>query len=67
MDPYVGLIAAAKYRYCYDRAGYKVKKLIVEFTYLPEGFWFFENPETTALYKTVPLQLPDEVRWLGRK
>ena len=65
MDPYVGLIAAAKYIYCYDHAGQKVKDLVVEFTYLPPNFWFFQNPETTALYKRLPFEFADQVRFLG--
>lgn len=65
MDPYVGLIAAAKYMYCYDIDGRKTKDLVVEFTYLPEGFWFFKDPETTALYRRLPIQLADRVRFLG--
>ena len=64
-DPYLGLIAAAKYIYCYGPGGRKVKRLVVEFTYLPRGFWFFENPNSTALYKRLPFELADEVRFLG--
>lgn len=65
MDPYLGLILAAKYIYCYDGNGQKVKDLVLEFTYLPQGFWFFSNPETTALYKRLPLEFADRVRFLG--
>ena len=65
MDPYVGLILAAKYIYCYDESGKKVKDLILQFTYLPPDFWFFSNPDSTALYKTLPILFADEVRFLG--
>lgn len=65
MDPYVGLILAAKYIYCYDGAGNKTRDLTLEFTYLPKGFWFFANPETTALYKRLPLEFADKVAFLG--
>ncbi len=65
MDPYLGMILAAKYIYCYDAKGKKTKDLVLEFTYLPEGFWFFANPDTTALYKRLPLEFADEVRFLG--
>ena len=43
MDPYIGLIVAAKYIYCYDQEGQKRKPLVVEFTYINEGFWFFKD------------------------
>lgn len=65
MDPYLGLILAAKYIYCYDKKGKQVKPLVVEFTHLPPGFWFFNNPHTTALYKRLPIEFADEVRFLG--
>jgi hypothetical protein len=65
MDPYIGMIAAAKYIYCYDANGQQSKPLIVEFTYLPLGFKFFSNPSPTALYKRLPFELADEVRFLG--
>lgn len=66
MDPYVGMIAAAKYIYCFDAAGSQVKPLVVEFTFLPEGFWFFKDAENaTALYKRLPYEFADEVRFLG--
>jgi hypothetical protein len=65
MDPYVGLIAAAKYIYCYNEKGQQVKDLVVEFTYLPKDFWFFRDRKTTALYKRLPFEFADQVRFLG--
>jgi hypothetical protein len=65
MDTYVGLILAAKYIYCYDANGDKIKPLVLEFTKLPPGFWFFSDPESTALYKRLPIEFADEVRFLG--
>ncbi len=66
MDPYVGLIAAAKYIYCYDKSGKQVKPLIIEFTYLPLDFWFFKDgANAKALYKRLPFEFADEVRFLG--
>lgn len=65
MDPYLGLILAAKYIYCYDESGRKTRDLVVEFTYLPPDFWWFQNPTTTALYKRLPIEFADEVRFLG--
>lgn len=66
MDPYIGMIAAAKYAYCYDERGYKIRDLIVEFTFLPEGFFYFEGWEkSTSLYKRLAFEIADEVRFLG--
>lgn len=65
MDPYIGLIAAAKYIYCYNREGIKTKDLVVEFTYLPPNFKFFNNPQPTALYKRLPFEIADRVVFLG--
>jgi hypothetical protein len=65
MDPYVGMILAAKYIYCYDERGVKVKDLVLRFTKLPVGFWFFADPDTTALYKRLPIEFADRVEFLG--
>lgn len=67
MDPYVGMILAAKLIYCYDANGKQVKALAVEFTFLPEDFWFFKDAASaTALYKRLPYEFADEVRFLGK-
>lgn len=66
MDPYIGMIAAAKYIFCFDDNGLQTKPLRVEFTYLPEGFHFFKNWETSnSLYKTLAFEIADEVVFLG--
>lgn len=66
MDPYVGMILAAKLIYCYNEEGIQTKPLIVEFAYLPPGFWFFKDAEkATALYKRLPYEFAHEVRFLG--
>ncbi|MEM9945825.1 MAG: hypothetical protein AAF810_07150 [Cyanobacteria bacterium P01_D01_bin.36] len=65
MDPYIGMILAAKYIYCYDTDGRKIKPLVVEFSYLPKDFWFFRDRQSTALYKRLPFEFADEVRFLG--
>lgn len=65
MDPYLGLILAAKYIYCYDPHGEKCRQLILRFVHLPPGFWFFADAETTALYKRLPIEFADEVEFLG--
>lgn len=66
MDPYIGLIAAAKYIYCYDEKSNKVKDLVIEFTHLPENFWFFEQRENaTSLYKRLAFEIADRVVFLG--
>jgi hypothetical protein len=67
MDPYLGLIAAAKYIYCYDDNGMKIRDLTVEFTYIPEGFAFFKDgKDATALYKRLAYELSDRVVFLGK-
>ncbi len=66
MDPYVGMILAAKYIYCFDEFGRKVKPLVVEFTYLKSDFWWFSDlATTTSLYKRLPIEFADKVRWCG--
>ncbi len=66
MDPYLGMIVAAKYLYCFDSAGNQVRRLRVDFTFLPPDFWFFKDgAAATALYKRLPMTFPDEVRFLG--
>lgn len=66
MDPYVGMILAAKYMYCFDSTGRQVRRLRVEFSKLPADFWFFrDGAEAKALYKRLPIEFPDEVRFLG--
>jgi hypothetical protein len=66
MDPYVGMIMAAKYLHCYDQDGKQVRRLRVDFTKLPPDFWFFrDGAEATALYKRLPFEFADEVRFLG--
>ncbi len=66
MDPYVGMILAAKMIYCYDNDGIQTRPLVVEFTYLPPNFWFFKDAaNATALYKRLPYEFADEVRFLG--
>lgn len=66
MDPYIGMIAAAKSIYCYNEAGEKTKDLVVKFTYIPPGFWWFENwQESTSLYKTLAFEIADRVEFLG--
>lgn len=66
MDPYVGLILAAKYIYCFDETGQKIKPLVVEFTNLRSDFWWFADlSTTTSLYKRLPIEFADEVRWRG--
>src|SRR5207253_648504 len=66
MDPYVGMILAAKYMYCYDGHGTQIRNLRVDFTKLPPGFWFFKDgARATALYKRLPFEFANEVRFLG--
>jgi hypothetical protein len=66
MDPYLGMIVAAKYLYCFDAAGKQARRLRVDFTNLPPDFWFFKDGvDATALYKRLPMRFPDEVRFLG--
>jgi hypothetical protein len=66
MDPYIGMIAAAKYIYCFDRAGAQVKEMVVRFKYLPQDFWWFRNwEESKSLYKTLAFEIADRVEFLG--
>lgn len=66
MDPYIGMIAAAKYAYCYNEFGDRTRDLIVEFTFIPEGFFYFDGWEkSTSLYKRLAFEIADEVRFLG--
>lgn len=66
MDPYLGMIVAAKYLHCFDASGNQVRNLRVDFTYLPPDFWFFKDgASANALYKKLPMVFPDEVRFLG--
>ena len=66
MDPYVGMILAAKYLHCFDVEGKQVRRLRVDFTKLPPDFWFFKDGvKAGALYKRLPMEFPDEVRFLG--
>lgn len=65
MDAYLGMILAAKYIYCFDAAGQKTKDLVLRFRYLPPDFWFFANPDSTALYKRLPIEFADRVEFLG--
>lgn len=66
MDPYIGMIAAAKYLYCFDDQGKQIKSLTVSFTYLPNGFPFFKDgKDATALYKRLPFEIADKVVFLG--
>jgi hypothetical protein len=66
MDAYVGMILAVKYLHCYDQHGEQVRRLRVDFTKLPPGFWFFQDgAKATALYKRLPFEFADEVRFLG--
>jgi hypothetical protein len=66
MDPYVGMIAAAKYIYCFDESGVKSRPLVVEFTYLPPDFFFFKDyANTNSLYKKLPFEFGDSVEFLG--
>ncbi len=66
MDPYIGLIAAAKYIYCFDAAGAQIKSMKVRFSNLPPDFWWFENYQTSrSLYKTLAFEIADEVEFAG--
>lgn len=66
MDPYIGLIAAAKYIYCFDDAGAQVRQMIVRFTHLPSDFWWFRGwRESRSLYKTLAFEIADEVQFCG--
>jgi hypothetical protein len=64
MDPYIGLIAAAKYIYCFDSLGKQVRAMVVRFTNLPPNFWWFRDwQESRSLYKTLAFQLADRVEF----
>ena len=66
MDPYLGMIVAAKYNYCFDAQGTKVKPLIVEFTNLPPDFFFFKDwQKSNSLYKRLVFELADKVIFCG--
>ncbi|MFH5047040.1 hypothetical protein V8954_07990 [Klebsiella michiganensis] len=66
MDPYIGMIAAAKYAYCFDHAGNKTRDLVVEFTFLPDGFFYFTDWESsTSLYKRLAFEIADKVVFCG--
>lgn len=66
MDPYIGMIAAAKYIYCFDAAGQQCKPLIVSFTFLPPDFyWFRDWRSSKSLYKTLAFEIGDQVRFCG--
>lgn len=66
MDPYIGMIAAAKFIYCFDKAGNKAKEMVVQFTHVPPDFWWFKDWQTsTSLYKTLAFEIADRVEFLG--
>lgn len=66
MDPYIGMIAAAKYIYCFDRNGYQDRRMVVQFTHLPKDFWWFKNWEKSkSLYKTLAFEIADQVDFCG--
>ena len=66
MDPYIGMIAAAKHIYCFDQQGQKTKEMVVEFTYLPKDFWWFRGWQTSrSLYKTLAFEIADRVEFNG--
>jgi hypothetical protein len=66
MDPYIGMIAAAKFIYCFDASGAQVKNLVVSFKFLPPDFFWFRNWETSkSLYKTLAFEIGDRVEFLG--
>lgn len=66
MDPYIGMIAAAKFIYCFDHTGKKIKEMVVQFTHVPPDFWWFKNWKTsTSLYKTLAFEIADRVEFLG--
>jgi hypothetical protein len=66
MDPYIGMIAAAKYMYCFDHHGNQVKEMVVRFNFLPPDFWWFKGWEKSrSLYKTLAFQIADRVEFLG--
>ena len=66
MDPYIGMIAAAKYIYCFDAHGNKSKEMVVQFTHVPNDFWWFRDWRTSkSLYKTLAFEIADRVEFLG--
>lgn len=66
MDPYIGMIAAAKYMYCFDKTGAKTREMIVSFTHLPPTFWWFDGWEdSSSLYKTLAFEIADKVVFCG--
>lgn len=66
MDPYIGMIAAAKYIYCFDVGGRQIKPLVVCFKFLPPDFFWFQNWQTSkSLYKTLAFEIGDRVEFLG--
>jgi len=66
MDPYIGMIAAAKYIYCFDKSGKQNKEMVVRFTYVPPDFWWFRDWQTSkSLYKTLAFEIADRVEFLG--
>ena len=66
MDPYIGMIAAAKYIYCFNESGQKNKDMVVRFTFIPPDFWWFRDWRTSrSLYKTLAFQIADRVEFNG--
>lgn len=66
MDPYIGMIAAAKYIYCFDVNGAQVKEMVVKFTHVPPDFWWFRDwQQSRSLYKTLAFEIADRVEFLG--
>lgn len=66
MDPYIGMIAAAKYVYCFDSKGRQTKPLVVSFKFLPPDFFWFKGWESSrSLYKTLAFKIGDRVEFLG--
>lgn len=66
MDPYIGMIAAAKYMYCFDEQGRQTRPLVVSFKYLPPDFFWFQNWQASkSLYKTLAFKIGDRVEFLG--
>ena len=60
MDPYIGMIAAAKYIYCYDSTGKQSKELVVSFKFIPPDFFWFKDWKTSkSLYKTLAFEIGD--------
>ncbi len=66
MDPYIGMIAAAKFIYCFDASGRQAKTMVVKFTFVPPDFWWFRDWQTSkSLYKTLAFEIADRVEFLG--